>query len=426
MAPKILVLGVGAFAQSIMRIMRRQQAEVFCYLTRNYGHYGPSQEGQVWDSRQHPSPIPVIQQIKPDLIIPMSIDWHTSAWSEELLAQNIPVFCPKGTAIQLEVDRAFARDLCREYGVPFPSSYRVQNRIEALSLMKKDPKPYVIKNPLCSPFSPVHTVVCESIDDTLGWLDRIDYAEGVFLQEYLGTAEAGHFVFVSDGEIFSIATNQEYKRAFNQNMGPVAGAPMGGLVEQDPQDKYGLAKELIMPLQPWLKANHFYGPLQVTAIRYQEQWHAIEYNVRLGVTSGALFLSMLENSLEVVLDIMRATPPKFHWNAQKPFGCSLSLAGYGYPYVVPQAPSIPVTVSGSPDPDCDIWWNEVEQVKGQLHMRDHKVAEMGHRIADVNVCGSDLQEVIQKTYANIRKIRCLASYYRTDVGQSLWPPGTGY
>jgi phosphoribosylamine-glycine ligase len=26
-------------------------------------------------------------------------------------------------------------------------------------------------------------------------------------------------------------------------------------------------------------------------------------------------------------------------------------------------------------------------------------------------------------YSNIRKIRSLGSYYRPDIGQSLWPPG---
>ena len=73
-------------------------------------------------------------------------------------------------------------------------------------------------------------------------------AEGIFLQEYLGRAEAGHIALVSGGEIYSLVTNQEYKRAFNGNMGIVAGAPLGGLVEQDPGDKYGLARDLLHPL----------------------------------------------------------------------------------------------------------------------------------------------------------------------------------
>ena len=35
-----------------------------------------------------------------------------------------------------------------------------------------------------------------------------------------------------------------------------------------------------------------------------------------------------------------------------------------------------------------------------------------------------LKQAIAEAYANIAKIRVAGSYYRTDVGQSLWPPGT--
>jgi phosphoribosylamine-glycine ligase len=34
-----------------------------------------------------------------------------------------------------------------------------------------------------------------------------------------------------------------------------------------------------------------------------------------------------------------------------------------------------------------------------------------------------LEEAIGRAYENIRKIRVLSSYYRTDIGRSLWPPG---
>ena len=64
---------------------------------------------------------------------------------------------------------------------------------------------------------------------------NINYAEGVFLQEYLGRAEAGHIALVSGGEIHSLVTNQEYKRAFAGNLGVVAGAPLGGLVRKRPR-----------------------------------------------------------------------------------------------------------------------------------------------------------------------------------------------
>jgi len=47
----------------------------------------------------------------------------------------------------------------------------------------------------------------------------------------------------------------------------------------------------------------------------------------------------------------------------------------------------------------------------------------GHRIADVIALAPKLDAAIAKAYENIRKIRVVGSYFRTDIGQCLWPPG---
>jgi phosphoribosylamine-glycine ligase len=66
--------------------------------------------------------------------------------------------------------------------------------------------------------------------------------------------------------------------------------------------------------------------------------------------------------------------------------------------------------------DCDVWWNEVAWDGARLHTT-------GHRIADVIALRANLDQAIALAYSNIRKIRSLGSYFRPDVGQSLWPPG---
>jgi len=238
----------------------------------------------------------------------------------------------------------------------------------------------------------------------------------VFLQEYLGRAEAGHIVLVSGGEIHSLVTNQEYKYAFNGNLGIVAGAPLGGLVERDPGDKYGLARQLIHPLLPWLRKSGFNGPLQVTAIKRGGRWHVIEYNIRIGVTSGPMILRMLKDPVDAMLRTARNQKLKLQFHEHQNFGCSLTLAGYGYPFTQVRGPELPLEVEG--DFDCDVWWNEVARgADGQL-------LATGHRVADVIALAPTLATAIAKAYANIKKIRVVGSYYRTDVGQSLWPPGT--
>ena len=413
--PAIFVLGVGSFAHSIGTALADDGAEVSTYLTRNYGHYPPSLVGRTFSYDTTGNPVPLLRQHQAQVVIPQSIDWAQQPWSQQLMQSGIGIFCPVGEGMRIERERDFARELCARFNIPFPQSFVASNRLEAEKILAAQQRPFVIKNPLCSPTSPVHTVLCETVADTRAWLRHVNYAEGVFLQEYLGRAEAGHIVLVSDGEIHSLVTNQEYKYAFNGNQGIVAGAPLGGLVERDEHDKYGLARELIHPLKPWLRACGFNGPLQVTAIKKDGRWHVIEYNIRIGVTSGPMILRMLTNPVETVLRTARNQPLTLSFREGLNFGCSLTLAGYGYPYTQVRGPHLPLEVT-SPF-DTDVWWNEVARDA------DGHLLATGHRIADVIALGAQLDGAIAKAYENIRKIRVVGSYYRTDVGRSLWPPG---
>jgi phosphoribosylamine---glycine ligase len=415
-AKRVMGWGVGAFTQGILQILKESGAEISTYLTRDYAHFPPGLVGPVFHKNQWPDPCRLFQEMQPDLVVPMSIDWAQAPWAAEFLRLNVPILSPIGEAMRIERERDFARILCHKFKIPFPRSHVARNRLEAEAILRRYPGPYVIKNPLCSPTSPIHTIVCETERDTWSWLAHLDYAEGVFLQEYLGRAEAGHIAFVCGGKIHSLVTNQEYKRAFNGNMGIVAGAPLGGLVEQDPEDRYGLARELIRPLLPWLREVRFNGPLQATAVRHEGRWQVIEYNIRLGVTCGPMILRLLEDPLDVLLQVARNRNIKLKFRKSRAYGCSLTLAGHGYPYTQVKGPLIPVSLR---EPlDCDLWWNEVSP-----GLDGHLFAS-GHRVADVIAIAETLDQAIANAYVNIRKIRCLGSYYRTDIGQSLWPPGS--
>ncbi len=410
-----MILGVGSFAHSIGQTLADAGASVSTYLTRNYGHFPPSLTGPTFSREAFPNPVPLIREKNIDVVIPQSIDWALAPWAGDLLKSGVGIFSPTREAMRIERERDFARKLCADFKIPFPQAYIASNHLEAERILAQHPQPFVIKNPLCSPTSPIHTILCETVADTRAWLRHVNYAEGVFLQEYLGRAEVGHIVLVSGGEIYSLVTNQEYKYAFDCNQGIVAGAPLGGLVERDPNDKYGLARQLIHPLLPWLRKTKFNGPLQVTAVKRGGQWHVIEYNIRIGVTSGPMILRMLKNPAEIVLRTAQNKKLEPQFNNKLNFGCSLTLAGYGYPFTQVRSPHLPLEVNGKFN--CDVWWNEVAR------NHDGGLMSTGHRIADVIALAPKLDAAIAKAYANIRKIRVIGSYFRTDIGQSLWPPG---
>ena len=203
----VMVFGVGSFAHSLGQTLKEAGAEVSTYLTRNYGHFAPELAGPVYSREAFPNPCPLLARRRVDVVIPQSIDWAQAPWAEELERSGAGLFGPTGEAMRIERERDYARKLCAQFRVPFPKAFVAANRLEAEKIVAKHPRPFVIKNPLCSPTSPVHTILCETAEDTRAWLRQVNYAEGVFLQEYMGPAEAGHIALVSGGEIYSLVTN---------------------------------------------------------------------------------------------------------------------------------------------------------------------------------------------------------------------------
>ena len=178
--PLFMVLGVGSFAQSMCKVLADDGAGVGTYLTRNYGHYSPALAGPVFLPEAFPSPVPLIRDLGVEVVIPQSIDWAMQPWAEELLQSGAGIFSPTGEAMRIERERDFARKLCADFKIAFPEAHVASNRLEAEKIVARHPQPFVIKNPLCSPTSPIHTILCETVEDTRAWLRQVDYAEGVF------------------------------------------------------------------------------------------------------------------------------------------------------------------------------------------------------------------------------------------------------
>ena len=119
---RVMVLGVGAFTQLMMRRLR-PFAAVSAYLTRDYAHYGPLQEGPCVTAAMETDPCERVRRENPDLLIPMSIEWALKPWTADFLALKPPLLCPTGEGLRLERERDFARELCRRAGIPFPRSF---------------------------------------------------------------------------------------------------------------------------------------------------------------------------------------------------------------------------------------------------------------------------------------------------------------
>ena len=245
----------------------------------------------------------------------------------------------------------------------------------------------------------------------------------------MGRAEAGHIALVSGGEIYSLVTNQEYKRAFDGNMGVIAGAPLGGLVEKDPGDKYGLAREVVASAAAVVSQGQVSRPdAGHRRPARAGKWYVIEYNIRIGVTSGPMILRLLRNPLE--------TLPAH--GAERKAGAAVSrrfefrlLADAGRLRLSVHAGQRAAAAVGSGRQfDCDVWWNEVAGGAGRA------LTATGQRIADVIALAADAgsgdRQGLRRTSA--KSACCPAITGRTSARASgrrgvsdskLWSRGEG-
>lgn len=130
-------------------------------------------------------------------------------------------------------------------------------------------------------------------------------------------------------------------------------------------------------------------------------------------------MRMLKNPLDMLKAVIDGSEFIPDFVSDKPIGCSITLAGYGYPFLSVTGPAFPLEL---PEVLCsdkgDIWLNEVEAGKAE-----HPVLASGHRLLDVNAFGNTKDDAVQQAYALMADIRCSNSYYRTDIGDTMWPPG---
>ena len=140
-AHSTMILGVGAFAQSIGTALADAGADVSTYLTRNYGHYSPSLVGPTYSRDSFSNPCAIIKERGIDFVIPQSIDWAQAPWAGDLMKSGAGIFCPTGEAMRIERERDFARKLCGDFKIPFPRSFVARNRIEAEKVLRRQPRP---------------------------------------------------------------------------------------------------------------------------------------------------------------------------------------------------------------------------------------------------------------------------------------------
>ena len=217
---------------------------------------------------------------------------------------NIKIFGPNKIAAQLEGSKIFTKKICEKYKIPTAKFGIFNKSKEAISFIKKNNFPLVVKADGLAAGKGVY--ICENIEQGKSAVEEIfngkfGMAKNILIEEFLEGEEMSYFI-VSDGITFKkFQTAQDHKRVNEGDKGKNTGG-MGSyspsrLINKKLDGK--ILKKIIKPTLIALKkmGSSFKGFLYAGLMIVKNEPYLIEYNVRMGDPECQTILPTLKTSL---------------------------------------------------------------------------------------------------------------------------------
>ena len=223
--------------------------------------------------------------------------------ADRLRKAGVAVFGPNADAAALEGSKAFAKEIMAQAGVPTGMAWAVSDKEQLLEALDHTGPPYVVKADGLA--SGKGVLVTE--DKTAA----IEHAEfylqhgNVLIEEFLSGPEVSLF-FVSDGRtVMPLTPAQDYKRAFDSDLGPNTGG-MGAYSPLPWLPDTFVAQVQKMVAEPTIaemakRKTPFIGLLYCGLILTDEGIKVIEFNARFGDPETQVVLERLTSPLAPLL-----------------------------------------------------------------------------------------------------------------------------
>jgi phosphoribosylamine---glycine ligase len=337
---------------------------------------------------------------------------------DDLAAAGVRAFGPSKAAARLEGSKGFAKDLCRDFGVPTAPYGRFSSRAAAAAHLQAHGAPIVVKADGLAAGKGV--TVAQTLDEARAALDAIfsgtfgPRAE-VVIEDVLVGEEVSFFVF-SDGErAIPFASAQDHKRAFDGDVGPNTGG-MGAYspapIMTDDMSARAM-REIVEPILRGMKerGSPFCGVLFVGLMVGPQGPSLIEFNVRFGDPEAQVILPRFEGDLLALMlacvegRLDRAPPPRF----APVSALTVVLAAKGYP----QAPETGARLQGlERAAACE----DVQIYQAGSQVSDEGLVACGGRVLSVTGLGANLKQAQRRAYAAIDVLSLPGGFYRKDIG----------
>jgi phosphoribosylamine--glycine ligase len=337
---------------------------------------------------------------------------------DALARAEILAFGPTQAAAQLEGSKGFAKDLCREYGIPTADYERFSDKDSALRYLREKGAPIVVKADGLAAGKGV--VVAATLDEAeraveamLAGLFGQSGAE-VVIEAFLEGEEASFFAICDGARAVPFATAQDHKRVGDGDAGPNTGG-MGAYSPASvvtPEIERRVMAEIIEPTMRAMrdKGAPFRGVLYAGLMLTKDGPKLIEYNNRFGDPEAQAILPRLEDDL---LALMLAAARGALDGARPRFSdrtaLTVVLAARGYP-------GAPLTGSEIRGVERAEAMAGVVVTHAGTRMEGGRLLAAGGRVLNVTALAGSVAEAQARAYAAVDAIDWPGGFCRRDIG----------
>lgn len=333
--------------------------------------------------------------------------------------KNLKIFGPNKKAAQLESSKIWAKNFMKRNNIPTVKFEIFDDAKKAIEYVKSINHPVVIKADGLAAGKGV--IVCNSTEEALSAIDTIlvkktfgEAGNRIIIEERIDGVEAS-YISLSDGNFaISMATSQDHKRIYDNDMGPNTGG-MGAysptrFIEKSMAKK--IQEKIINKTIDGMKNEgaSFKGFLYAGVMIKENEPYVLEYNVRMGDPECQPIMMRMDSDLYDYLlasttGALSSLPP-ISWKNQS--AVCVVLASKGYPEAYPKNEEIT---------GLDFSSDETFVFHAGTKKENDKVLTNGGRVLGVTALGDSLQQAISNAYSAVDKVNWPNKYSRLDIGK---------
>ena len=418
MGTNVLILGAGAREHALARACAKSTSVGSLFVAPGNPGCTAIAQNVLLSPIEHATVITFCQREAIDLVVVGPEAPLVSGLADDLTDAGILCFGPRRDAARLEGSKGYAKDFCREFGIPTSDYRQFQDTHEAKAYIRDRAVPIVVKAD--GLFAGKGVVVARTLEEAEAAVDALlSDAPGstkaeIVVEEFLEGEEVSFFALCDGMIAMPFASAQDHKRAGDGDKGPNTGG-MGAyspstIVNQELSQR--ITREIVMPTLRGMneRGSPFRGILFAGLIVDKRGPQVIEFNVRFGDPEAEVILPRLTDELLPFLvacasGTLRGDPPKFCSNTS----LAVVMAAEGYP----GEPLRGSRIEGIEDANR---LAGVVVLHGGTREVDGVIFADGGRVLTITALGSDLANACERAYAAVDRIKWPEGFFRRDIG----------